>query len=633
MQLKEKIPVFFVWLFLLGLCLVIYGNSLRNDFIFDDKLFIVNNDKIRSLSLPDIFRVDPPDNSLIASAPFIKYYRPVLGLSWAIDYFLWRLNPSAFRLENIIIHAFNGLLIYLLLLLLFKDKKLAFLSSVLFCVHPVQVSSVTFICGRASLLEAAFILMSLILFICFCLYQKKAYYIFSFLSFILALLIRESALLLPGFILLCGFSLAISRKRVIIHTAAYFMISLLYIILRILLTPAGGFDLSGVFTWERFFAFVCQLQDYLRKLILPVGFQAGVFEKTNLMGLLISIVSWLIVFSWLVALFKRREKVPVFSLAFYSLGLLPLLVIFNLSQFLGQVLSEHYVYLSSIGYFIFLSYLFLKWDFLPKKLLVLFLSLLIFFYSFLSAANNLDYTDDVTFYNYILRSDKESHFIRLNLGTTLYLKKSYDEALSEANLVLAQHPQSSDAYLLLGNIYARQDRLEEALGYFKKAVALNPHSAFALNNLGLAYQEQGQYKEARESFNRALVIKPEAVWLLRNIVNLLIKQKRYPEAIAFYDKMITLTPRDPPVRIRLGIILAETGRLKEAEEAFKQALRLDASSVEAMRNLGVLYANTSRLDEAVSIWEKALAIEPSSHALKDNLEKARKLKVQVSKGR
>ena len=86
-------------------------------------------------------------------------------LSYWLDHKVWGLRTFGFHLTNLILHLLNGILIYLILLKLFSDPKVAALASFLFIVHPLHVPVVSYISGRADLLSLLFILLSVFLFL------------------------------------------------------------------------------------------------------------------------------------------------------------------------------------------------------------------------------------------------------------------------------------------------------------------------------------------------------------------------------------------------------------------------------------------------------------------------------------
>ncbi len=118
---------------------------------------VTGNPHIRGLTVENL-------NHVFTSRCVTSYY-PVRTLTYAIDYQFWKLNPQGFKLTNLLIHLTNVLLVFWLLLRLFRrgarpdqrrgigwDVSVAALAAGIFAVHPVVVEPVTWVAGREELL-------------------------------------------------------------------------------------------------------------------------------------------------------------------------------------------------------------------------------------------------------------------------------------------------------------------------------------------------------------------------------------------------------------------------------------------------------------------------------------------------
>src|SRR5512135_2503202 len=108
LQKKFLPPVLLV--LLVGL---VYGNTLLNQFVYDDKVFVVNNQFIKEIGNAARFFTDA--RSFSGDRDFI-IYRPLAALSLSLDHWLWGLNPWGYPLTHIPLHAANVLLVYVLAL-------------------------------------------------------------------------------------------------------------------------------------------------------------------------------------------------------------------------------------------------------------------------------------------------------------------------------------------------------------------------------------------------------------------------------------------------------------------------------------------------------------------------------------
>jgi hypothetical protein len=157
-----------------GICT--YWNSLRSPFIWDDNTAVVSNRTIRYLSLLwDVF--SPPRDTPVAG-------RPLVNLSFAINYAFGGLNETGYHIVNISIHVTCALLLFgivrrTLMRLgsrggshdrravapspaLFPAADVtALVTALLWMVHPLQTEVVDYITQRSESLMALFFLLTL----------------------------------------------------------------------------------------------------------------------------------------------------------------------------------------------------------------------------------------------------------------------------------------------------------------------------------------------------------------------------------------------------------------------------------------------------------------------------------------
>ena len=135
--------------------LVIYSNSLFNKFVWVDHTQIIQKEHI-------IQGIDGFINVFLQGMPGFSasvqggYYRPIINLSYSIDYWIWGLNPFGFHLTNILAHTFTGFVLYFILLRILRQQSVAFLASILFLAHPIHTEAVAWVSGRADMIFTLF---------------------------------------------------------------------------------------------------------------------------------------------------------------------------------------------------------------------------------------------------------------------------------------------------------------------------------------------------------------------------------------------------------------------------------------------------------------------------------------------
>src|SRR3989339_359170 len=114
--------------------MLLYANTIKNSYVWDDILFIKEGNFIKNFS-----------NSWVIFSPknYFKYtqdftYRPLPFLYIMANYKIWNTNPIWHRLGNISLHIINGILIFLLISFILKNEFIAFLSGLFFMLHQVN---------------------------------------------------------------------------------------------------------------------------------------------------------------------------------------------------------------------------------------------------------------------------------------------------------------------------------------------------------------------------------------------------------------------------------------------------------------------------------------------------------------
>jgi len=133
------------------------------------------------------------------------YYRPLIALSYYLDYQLLGQNPYLLHLENVLIHAANAALVFLLTKRLFPSAAagLPLAAALIFATHPVNCEAVSWIAGRTDPLAAFFVLLAS-LSLCKGLESGRPRYgVYCVLLLGASILAKETALLfIPGSLLL-----------------------------------------------------------------------------------------------------------------------------------------------------------------------------------------------------------------------------------------------------------------------------------------------------------------------------------------------------------------------------------------------------------------------------------------------
>ena len=156
------------WIVSLVLTLLVFGvyaNGYRHAYHLDDAYTLVNNPSIRSLDAIPRYFVDPATyTSLREQAD----YRPILQVTYALNYRMGGYDTWWWHFTQVLLHAFVAIGVFafarrVLTLLNEPEPTMpAFLAASLFAIHPVASGVVNYFNARSSLLTAAFLLATLL---------------------------------------------------------------------------------------------------------------------------------------------------------------------------------------------------------------------------------------------------------------------------------------------------------------------------------------------------------------------------------------------------------------------------------------------------------------------------------------
>ncbi|MBM2834909.1 MAG: hypothetical protein HW406_2070 [Candidatus Brocadiaceae bacterium] len=647
-------------LLIIALPLIAFLNSLNNTFVYDDVFTITDNYFIRDWgNFPAFFTDD-----------YFKYsgevtYRPVVTFSYFTDYFLWHLNPVGFHLTNILLHTANVVLVYLLVSAVSRSRTTAFLTSILFALHPILTEAVNGISYREDLLTTTFFLGAILLFIKSKIQNPKSkiancLYPLSLFSYLLALCSKEVAITLPLIIFLLDWLLEDKsriKKNTIEYYIGFILVSGFYLFLRFVwfhnpvekqLTYPDNSFLVNFLTMPKIFC------SYIKLLFFPIHFNAEYIiahTKTPFAATFILSIIFLSVIGVITYRFYNYSKRLFFFMLWFFVTLAPMMNIIPIANIMAErYLAERYLYLPSVGFCAILAYISIG---IWRQVYVF-----IFFQNtphpnpLPQGERELFPISNPTLNGHPLNSpplmggggegDKFSpsfvsrrflsisHLFKTVLITCLVLVLviPYSLATIKRNKVwinpftfwsktVEDSPNSSRAHNNLGMMYHQQDKTDLAIHEFQASIAIESDPEYH-HNLGMAYQKKGMKEEALQEYYRVLAVNPNSALTHNNMGNILIDKGRFDEGILKFKEAIRLKPNYYDAHYNLGLAYFKKGLLDASIDEFKLAIHYEPDHAEAHSCLGTAYANKGQFDKAILEIEEAIRLKPNySNAYKN----------------
>ncbi len=188
-----------------------WGGSLAVGFFLDDvhNLGSAVAAGIRPHALVHGFTVFDPRSAQIwcLSRHALHFFRPLFLLSLGLDHLLWGTHAFGYHLTNLALQVANVWMVHALLLRLKLPPPRALLAATLFAAFAQQGVAVVWISGRTELLLGTFVLAASILHARAIVERSRVAMVLSLVAAILALMTKENAVALPGYLILVEWAL------------------------------------------------------------------------------------------------------------------------------------------------------------------------------------------------------------------------------------------------------------------------------------------------------------------------------------------------------------------------------------------------------------------------------------------
>lgn len=474
---------------------LVFAGSVDGAFVSDDVMLVQNNPLLRSLSpagIAAIFRsFDGPN------------YVPVAVTSLALDDQAFGPGPFGHHVTNVLLHAACALLVYAILRRLWMTPFAAFLTAMLWAIHPLQVESVAWIAERRNVLSGLFFFAAFLAYLAFSDRPRASTYVAFLVCYVLALLSKMNTMVLPA--VCVAYEVAFRhrlRPRDLLAALPPLVLAALVGWYNIVGNPIHGdawYGGSRTITWLSVSVVPFR---YLGNVLLPWGlrptydvrlydspFVAPVpFALAGLAGLAIGTIALLV---------RRRRE--AFWVLWFVITLLPML---NVLVPFRSLMNDRYMYLSLVGPLALAASVLAAYEPAPLRRAGAVIAMAAAVaYAGVSIRQVGIWASPLTLW--------AANADRPMLGVDpVYRAPDHAERVAYLQRALAEHPSSGALHNNLGALYYGAGELPEAVAELEEARRLLPDDPAVLLNLGRAYALLGRPDAAGPALARAVDLRP-----------------------------------------------------------------------------------------------------------------------------
>jgi tetratricopeptide (TPR) repeat protein len=481
-------------------------------------------------------------------------WHPLTWLSHMLDCELFDLNAGAQHFVNVLFHAANAALLFILFWRMTGLMQPAVLVAALFAWHPQHVESVAWIAERKDVLSTFFAMLALLSYVKFAREKNLRSYWFALIFFVLGLLAKPMLVTLPFLLLLLDywplnrmrnaeFGMR-SLKMLLLEKVPFLVLAAGTCVVTVIAQRAGqAVGSLTVFPLSyRLENAVISVGRYLLKIFLPVNLSVNYpLEPISMPALALSAIA-LIVISFIVWRLRNRNRCWLAGWLWFLGTLVPVI---GLVQVGHASMADRYAYVPSIGIFVALVFGLHEWcRSVPAR------------------------------------------------------AKIFTAALWLAPLVCILWTERQLSYW----------RNTETL--FRHALAVTDHNDTAHGCLGAAFEQQGRITDAIEEYREALKANPHHYQLHYVIGRALEKLNQPRPALVEYVAGLDNAPQSAMFHSAASSALATLGNNSMAFAEIAEAERFDPNFAEPHLVAAKIYFQQGKDDQAKSELQAACGITP-----------------------
>jgi Tfp pilus assembly protein PilF len=629
--------------------LAVFWGARQCQFVnYDDPAYITSNQEIQhgltAESVRWAFQSGAASN-----------WHPLTWLSHLADVDLYGMNPAGHHLTSVLLHAINGVLLFLILRSVTAAYWRSLVVAALFALHPLRVESVAWVSERKDVLSTLFWMLTVWAYIRYADEFKvqssrfKVYYALALLFFVFGLMSKPMLVTLPLVLLLLDYwplgrwqqaydeSLSLSSPRVagrgwpqagrgvrikeqnirlVAEKIPFFVLAAVSSVVTFLVQRHGGAvsSLAGVPLSARVGnAFVSYVR-YLAKMFWPARLSPlyphpGYWPWWKIAGSVLLLVA-------ITAYVLRRARCQPYLVVGWFWFVIMLAPAIGLVQVGIQSMADRYSYVASVGLLIMLVWGSYEWLETRRVFLGPAAALALGACAILTIRQVAYWRTSETLFLHAIEVTDNNYLAYNNLGFDLSNRGEHERAMVYFRKSLEINSNYDEAHNNLGYALAALGRYKEATNEYIKALSLNPHLTEAHNNLGIALGDLGLSDAGMHEYQVALEENPRHASAHNNYGVALAMRGKLDDAIAQFRLAVACQENYLSAHSDLGNALAMKGDLPGAIREYEFCLQIDPKDAHVHNNLGNALAQQGKLDEAAAQYRLALSLQaenPEAH--------------------
>ncbi len=527
--------------------------SLGNGFVnYDDPLYVTKNFQVQQGLTLDGVR-------WAFTAIHGSNWHPLTWLSHMLDVSLFGMDPMGPHLVNVLLHALNAALLFLVLARATGLPWPSLAAAALFAVHPLRVESVSWIAERKDVLCLTFGFSALWMYLRYTESRRWAWYAGAIAAFALGLLVKPMIVTLPAVMLLMDAwplgripseSFARSAAKRVTEKIPFLALVAASGAITVIAQRQGGLkDMEAFPMAARLANAAIACVAYLGKTIWPVDLAVHYPHPGAAVSYGLATIAFVLLAAITIActLLRRQRPYLLFGWAWYLVALLPVIGIIQVGN---QSMADRYTYLPHAG--LFVAVVWGMRDLVRHRGVAVTLTMAaLAVCATVTVQQQRHWKDSLALYTRLLDVQPDSLLAHANLSE-IYLTSGDDRlAVHHIDEALRLNPRDTAARINQGILLGRRNDLDSAIALFQAVLLDAPNSEGAHFNLGMALFMKGDYAAAAPP-------------------------------LAYTAKR---QPADADVHLMLGVCYGNTGRLPEARAEFETVLRLRPGDPGAKANL------------------------------------------------